>query len=64
MDEPYEDLVAAIALIDAAIEHLGEDDEETSDLNDIRNRLNHRRVELLGGGLERPYYVSDLGLVP
>lgn len=61
-DEPYEALVVAISMIDAAIEHLGEDDEEVEGLNETRNRLNDRRIELLGGGLGRPFYVSDLNL--
>ena len=61
MDEPYENLVAAVALIDAAMEQL-EGHEACADLNDIRNDLNRGRLALLGNGQSRPFYVSDLNI--
>lgn len=61
--EDYESLAIAMAMIDAAIEHLeetGKHDDAVSQLLDIRNDINDDRVELLGNGKKRPFHVSDL----
>ena len=61
MDEPYENLTAAIALIDAAVDQIS-GHEHQEQLDRIRNDLNAERLSLLGGGTARPYHVSDLKL--
>lgn len=59
----YEDLTAAIAMIDAARELISfYRYEEEEYLNTIRTRLDDYRVELLGNGKTRPYFVSGLKL--
>lgn len=64
----YEEIVAAIAHIDAAKNIMGlscpaEVTEETyCGLHNARNELNRTRLEMLGGGEGRPYRVSDLNL--
>jgi hypothetical protein len=64
----YEEFVAAIAHIDAALGIMGLScpvevtDETYCGLNDARNELNRTRLELLGCGEGRPYQVSDLNL--
>lgn len=64
----YEELVAAIAHIDAAtsIMGLGCPDNVTGEtrqaLRDARNELNITRLELLGNRQERPFEVADLNL--
>ena len=64
----YEELVAAIAHIDAAKSIMGLScpDNVTAEtyfgLHDARNELNRARLEMLGNGQERPFDVSDLNL--
>ena len=64
----YEETVAAIAHIDAAMDIMGMrfpnivTDDTYSALFDARNELNRTRLEMLGGGEGRPYRVSDLNL--
>jgi hypothetical protein len=64
----YEDVVAAMAHIDAAKSIMGMrcPDNVTEDtycaLHDARNELNRTRLEMLGGGEGRPYDVADLNL--
>jgi hypothetical protein len=64
----YEEIVAAIAHIDAAKNIMGLrcPDNVTDDtycaLNDAKNELNRTRLEMLGGGQGRPYHVADLNL--
>lgn len=59
LDEPYEAIVAAQAMLEAASEIL-RGHEVSSDLTDISNRLNDERLRLLGNGLQRPFWVSEL----
>lgn len=64
----YEELVAAIAHIDAALNLMGLNcpDNVTDDtyqaLYEARNEMTRTRLELLGNGQERPFVVADLEL--
>ncbi|MGH1330756.1 MAG: hypothetical protein ACRBBK_07740 [Paracoccaceae bacterium] len=56
--EEYEALVAAIVMIDGAIQNLEDVDHEGPAriiLNDTRNVLNAERVAMLGNGAQRPF---------
>ena len=65
----YEQLVAAIAHIDAAQNIMGlscpdnVNEETYYSLNEARNDLNRSRLELLGNGQNQPFDVAGLGLV-
>ncbi|KQI69407.1 hypothetical protein AN189_03015 [Loktanella sp. 3ANDIMAR09] len=64
----YEEIVAAIAQIDAALNIMGlvcphnVDPDTYRALRDARNDLNTVRLGLLGNGQDRPYHVADLAL--
>lgn len=64
----YEEIVAAIAHIDAAQSIMGLDCpsnvtwETYRSLNEARNELNQARLEMLGNGAQPPYHVADLNL--
>ena len=61
MDE-YENLVVAVAMIDAAIRALEEaenQDQVVEYLHETRNRLNDDRIVCLGNGRGRPFWAAD-----
>ncbi len=65
MDEEYEALVTAMAMIDGAMKALddaGICEDEIDALHLMRNDINKQRLALLGNGQDRPFYVSDLKL--
>lgn len=57
-DEPYEAVTVAIAHLDAAIDTLGHS-ERTRPIYALRTELNHERLELLGNGRNRPFWVGE-----
>ena len=64
----YEEIVAAIAHIDAASSVMGlgcpfnVTMETYSGLNEARNELNQTRLAMLGNGGDRPYSVAELNI--
>lgn len=63
----YEELVGAIAHIDAAKNMIfGYERDSTAleqianELNDTRNRLNTMRLKMLGNGTDRPFNMDDV----
>ena len=63
LHEDYEAICAAIAMIDSAHTILDESqicDDEVSELHQLQNELNSKRLTLLGNGQDRPYHVSEL----
>lgn len=61
MDEPYEDIVAAQAMLRSAAELL-RGHQVAGKIESINNQLNRERLDLLGNGQERPFWVSELKL--
>jgi ferric iron reductase protein FhuF len=61
MDEPYEDIVAAQAMLQSAAELL-RGHQVADKIESINNQLNRERLELLGNGQKRPFWVSELKL--
>lgn len=62
--EEYESLCAAMALVDAASGHVGDiDDDIHSELVEIQNMLNDKRLAILKSFGERVWHVSQIAPV-